>query len=485
MELVLLFIFLLLLPIFVLLRGRKQPPGPPALPLLGSLPFLDISKGVSGWTLDPQITAHRIAVITFGTKVFHVVNDFQLCKDLFEREEFSGRPRDKFLLKHRFNHPVPLGIIHTEGLHWSTQRRFSLKTLKDFGFGRKSIEESIHFEVDEMIDSTFSQTCDIHLRNDFNIPIINVLWQMVANKRFSSAKSEDVELIEGVSYMFENGRKRDLMPAFVQNLIPASFHEYTLTGKRIRVMAGIRRHLVKEVEEHSTDFDSGNPKDFIDVYLASIGKDTGQDLNMLDLTDCIWDFFMAGTETSSTTLKWIILYLVIHQNVQDRCRAELRSVLGSRKASVADMPQLPFLQATIAEVQRIAYIAPMSLPHRTTRPTEVDGYRFPENTIFMANISFMMNDPEYFDRPQEFNPDRFMTSDGRYVKNERLVPFGIGKRYCMGELLARNEVFLFTSDLLQRIKLLPPTSNPIPDPNKFLCNFTRIANDFHVRVEKL
>ena len=55
----------------------------------------------------------------------------------------------------------------------------------------------------------------------------------------------------------------------------------------------------------------------------------------------------------------------------------------------------------------------------------------------------------------------------------------------MGELLARNEVFLFTSDLLQRIKLLPPTSNPIPDPNDFLCNFTRIANDFHVRVEKL
>ena len=108
------------------------------------------------------------------------------------------------------------------------------------------------------------------------------------------------------------------MPAFVQNLIPASFHEYTLTGKRIRVMAGIRRHLVKEVEEHSADFDSGNPKDFIDVYLASIGKDKEQDLNMLDLTDCIWDFFMAGTETSSTTLKWIILYLVIHQNVQDR-----------------------------------------------------------------------------------------------------------------------------------------------------------------------
>ena len=172
-----------------------------------------------------------------------------------------------------------------------------------------------------MIDSTFSQTCDILLQNDFNIPIINVLWQMVANRRFSAAKSEDVELIEGVSFMFENGRKRDLVPAFVQNLIPAALNEYTHTGKRIKVMAGIRRHLVKEVEEHAADLEPGNPKDFIDVYLASIGKDNGQDLNKLDLTDCIWDFFMAGTETSSTTLKWIVLYLVLHQDVQDRYKA--------------------------------------------------------------------------------------------------------------------------------------------------------------------
>ena len=172
-----------------------------------------------------------------------------------------------------------------------------------------------------MIDSTFSQTCDILLQNDFNIPIINVLWQMVANKRFLATKPEDVDLIEGVSYMFENGRKRDLMPAFVQNLIPTALNEYTLTGKRIKVMAGIRRHLVKEVEEHAADLEPGNPKDFIDVYLASIGKDNGQDLNMLDLTDCIWDFLMAGTETSSTTLKWIVLYLVLHQDVQDRYKA--------------------------------------------------------------------------------------------------------------------------------------------------------------------
>ena len=72
-------------------------------------------------------------------------------------------------------------------------------------------------------------------------------------------------------------------------------------------------------------------------------------------------------------------------------------------------------QATIAEVQRIAYIGPFSLLHRTTRPTEVEGFRFPENSIFLANLSFMMNDPRHFERPQQFDPDRFMTPDGRFT----------------------------------------------------------------------
>ena len=69
------------------------------------------------------------------------------------------------------------------------------------------------------------------------------------------------------------------------------------------------------------------------------------------------------------------------------------------------------------------------------------------------------------------------------MKNERMIPFGIGKRYCMGEILARNYIFLFTVNLLQRIRFLPPTSKPSPDLSKYNASLTRIPDDFYVRFE--
>jgi cytochrome P450 len=323
---------------------------------------------VLDWVLDTRVTRHRLATVTLGNSIV-VINDYELSKELFDKEEFSGRPRPP-MAPHRFSNNEPEGIIHTQGQQWTTQRRFSLKTLKDFGFGRKSIEESIYFEVDEMIDSSFSGSGDICLGNDFNIPIINVLWRMVANKRFSPSEPHNLKLIDMVSFMFENGRKRDLMPKFLMRVLPACLRPATLMEARAEVIAGIRDHLINEVREHQAELDMENPKDFIDVYLTEIGSTKGQGLNVDDLTSCIYDFFMAGTETSSTTLKWAVLYLTLHQSVQDRqvtpictvclnaltanpcrCRAELQEMLGSSRPTVADLPRLPFLQVSLPYLQ--------------------------------------------------------------------------------------------------------------------------------------
>ena len=313
----LLLVFLLILFSISKIFGRNKlrPPGPPCVPFLGSLPFLDMSKGFLSWGLDPRVTKHALAFVKLGGLQVNIINDFNLAKELFEKEEFSGRNPDQLIRDIRFWDNIPRGIIFTEGSKWSAQRRFSLKTLKDFGFGRKSIEGSIHFEVDEMVENFFTSDDDILLGSEFNIPIINILWQMVDNKRLSRTNEKDKRLIESVINIFRIGFGANF-PLVLYNVLPECMRKRTKMGQRADSIRNVRDHLIEEVKLHQDVHDPENPQDFIDVYLAE--QEKVDELNILDLTASIHDFFTAGTETSSTTLKWILLYLILHQDVQDR-----------------------------------------------------------------------------------------------------------------------------------------------------------------------
>ena len=315
--LLLLFLLLLATSIKFLLRQRqKLPPGPPRLPLLGCLPFLNLKKGIVDFVLDPRVTKHPLATVSIPGKNFFFINDLDLAKELFDKEEFSGKNPPPFVRRHRFPNDVPRGIAATQGHHWTTQRRFSLKSLKDLGFGRKSLEDSIHFEVEEIIEQCFSSEEDILLGSDFNIPIINILWQIVANKRLSPDSRKDRELIKLVTDFFSSPAVGMPLPELAYAVLPKSLARLSSVGKRNYGIEDMAKHFSLEVQRRQGFHDPENPADFIDVYLNELDK--GNELNVLDLVACIQDFFMAGTETSSTTLKWILLYLTLHQDVQDR-----------------------------------------------------------------------------------------------------------------------------------------------------------------------
>lgn len=473
-------LILILLSILVLLHyGKRKPPGPPHLPLLGSLPFLTTKRGLLDWVLDKQVTDHPMTTVWMGPTPFHIINCLQLAKQLFDREDFSDRKVPDWIVPLRFSDGA-LGIINNSGTRWSAQRRFSLKTLKDFGLGRRSMEDSIHAEVSEMIEKCFSSNGDIVLGADFNVPIINVLWQIVASARFDLENPKDAEMMNIVGEIFENGFKTDFFPLFLAKLLPSM----SGLGRMTEVCHVLKEFLGDIIKDHENELDPNNPKDFIDVYLVEARKNSDV-YNPSELINCIWDFFLAGTETSSTTLKWAILFLTKHQDVQDRCRREIHDLVGSSRVSAADLPSLSYVQATIAEVQRLSRVAPLSLPHVTTAPTRVGQFSFPEKSVFFTNISFIQTDPAHWDRPTDFWPDRFLSTDGRFSRSERLVPFGLGRRYCMGEQLARNEIFIFLADLLQQRRFLPPLHYAGPDPENFTSELTTIPGDFHLTVEKV
>ena len=110
------------------------------------------------------------------------------------------------------------------------------------------------------------------------------------------------------------------------------------------------------------------------------------------------------------------------------------------------------------EVQRMANIAPEGFPHRCREEVKIEGLTIPKNTLVVPLFAELFRGNHWVD-PDSFNPTRFLDEDSNVVKNEFFIPFSIGKRVCPGESLAKSELFLFFSGLLQKFTLNPSDSN--------------------------
>ena len=157
------------------------------------------------------------------------------------------------------------------------------------------------------------------------------------------------------------------------------------------------------------------------------------------------------------------MFMILNPNVQEKCQTEVSDLIGTRSPSIEDAKDLPYVMATLLEIQRLAKVAPGSLPHILMKDTVVNDYHFSKNTMFIANITKFHMDPEVFPSPETFQPERFIDENGKFKKNEQVVPFGVGKRVCMGDTLAKNNMLIFFVRMLQRITFHGTANTPSPD----------------------
>ena len=176
------------------------------------------------------------------------------------------------------------------------------------------------------------------------------------------------------------------------------------------------------------------------------------------------------------------MFMALYPEVQKKCQSEIDEVLGQKLPTIDDISSLTYVMATLMEIQRYSLVAQGSLPHYLKQDTEVNGYKFKKGTIFISNLQKFLYDPVEFPEPKSFKPERFLDQDGIIKKNEYFVPFGIGKRICMGESLAKNELFIFFVRFFQRLNVSSIT-NQKPDPNQYVSGVTRIPKPFTVSVE--
>ena len=116
---------------------------------------------------------------------------------------------------------------------------------------------------------------------------------------------------------------------------------------------------------------------------------------------------------------------------------------------------MPYTDAALHEIMRHTCLV-YTVPHATTDRVSLGGYQFPTNTAVYANVWQVMQNPDYWSEPRKFKPDRFLDEKGNFKRDERCIPFMMGKRFCIGQTLALKQLFLFFAGVLNRFELQAP-----------------------------
>uniref|UniRef100_A0A8C4WRI1 Cytochrome P450 1A n=1 Tax=Gopherus evgoodei TaxID=1825980 RepID=A0A8C4WRI1_9SAUR len=163
-----------------------------------------------------------------------------------------------------------------------------------------------------------------------------------------------------------------------------------------------------------------------------------------------------GFDTVTTALSWSLMYLVTYPDIQKKIQEELDQIIGrERRPRLSDRPMVPYTEAFILEMFRHSSFLPFTIPHCTTRDTVLNGYYIPKDLCVFVNQWQVNHDEKLWKEPSKFDPERFLHAGGTEVNKadgEKVLVFGLGKRRCIGETIARWEVFLFLTTLLQQLE---------------------------------
>ncbi|KAJ8676568.1 hypothetical protein QAD02_012355 [Eretmocerus hayati] len=451
-------------------RMLSLPPGPWGLPIFGYLPFMrDCDVHLRFGELAKKYGSMFSARL--GTQLVVVLSDYRIIRETFRREEFTGRPHTEF-----FNILGGFGIINSEGALWKDQRRFIHDKLRNFGMtyrnsSKKILELTIMKEVDLFIKSLeVKEGAPTNVSISLGMSVTNIICSIIMGVRFKHGDSRFkrfMDLIEEGFRLFGRLSFVNYIPIF--RYLPWLQSVKTKLSENREEMADF---FQETVDQHKATFEEGNIRDLVDAYLLEIqkAKAEGRAEKLFhgknhdrQLQQILGDLFSAGMETIKTTLEWAVILMLHHPEAARSVQEELDQIVGrNRMPTLEDLPFLPVTEATILEVLRRTSIVPLGTTHATTREVNLNGFTIPSGSQVIPLLHAVHMDEELWDEPSKFEPSRFLTAEGKVHKPEYFMPFGVGRRMCLGDVLARMELFLFFSTLLHTFDLRLPEGAPLP-----------------------
>ncbi|XP_069544199.1 steroid 17-alpha-hydroxylase/17,20 lyase [Brachyistius frenatus] len=455
-------------------RGPQEPPRLPALPLIGSLLSLRSPHPPHVLFKELQQKYGQTYSLMMGSQSVIVINQHVHAKEVLLKKgkTFAGRPRT-----------VTTDVLTRDGkdiafgdysVTWRFHRKIVHGALCMFGEGSASIEKIIHAEAQSLC-SVLSEAAagglSLDLSPELTRAVTNVICSLCFNSSYCRGDPEFEAMLHYSQGIVDTVAKDSLVDVFpwLQMFPNADL-------RLLKQCVSIRDKLLqKKYDEHKADYSDHVQRDLLDALLRA--KRSAENNNTAEISAesvglsedhllmTVGDIFGAGVETTTTVLKWAVTYLIHHPQVQRRIQDELdRKVGGARSPQLSDRGSLPYLEATIREVLRIRPVAPLLIPHVALCDTSVGEFTVKKGTRVIINLWSLHHDEKEWSSPQRFDPGRFLNPEGSglTIPSSSYLPFGAGVRVCLGESLAKMELFLFLSWILQRFTLSVPPGHPLP-----------------------
>ncbi|XP_052032755.1 cytochrome P450 2J4-like isoform X1 [Apodemus sylvaticus] len=441
---------------------KNYPPGPRRLPFVGNLFQFDLDLSHLHLGIQPFVKKYgNLISLDFGAISSVVITGLPLIKEALTgmEQNFLKRP----ILAARQHVFKNNGILSSSGQTWKEQRRFTLMILKNFGLGKKSLELRIQEEAHHLVEAIGKekgQPFDPHFR--INSAVSNIICSITIGERFEYENNQFQELLKLVDETTCLEASKSIM---FYNVFPSIF-KY-LPGPHQKVFSNwekLKLFFSRMMDSHWKDLNPDKPRDFIDAFLIEMSKypdKTTTSFNEENLICSTLDLFFAGTETTSTALRWALLYITAYPEVQEKVHSEIDRVIShGRQPSTDDRDSMPYTNAVIHEVLRMGNIIPFSVPREVAADSTLAGFHLPKGTMVLINLTALHRDPKEWATPDVFNPEHFL-ENGQFKKRESFLPFSVGKRNCPGEQMARSELFIFFTALMQKFAFKPPINEKL------------------------
>ncbi|XP_074522846.1 cytochrome P450 1A1 [Halichoeres trimaculatus] len=448
-------------------EGLRQLPGPKPLPIIGNVLEVGSKPYLSLTSMSKRYG--DVFQIQIGMRPVVVLSGIETVRQALikQGDEFASRPD---LYSFQFiNDGKSLAFSTDQAGVWRARRKLAYKALRSFAALEGTtpkyscmLEEHISNEGEYLIkqlNNVMGAEGSFDPFRHIVVSVANVICGMCFGRRYGHNDQELLSLVnlsDEFGQVASSGNPADFMPLL--RFLPSSTMK-----KFVDINDRFNAFVQKIVTEHYSSFDKDNIRDITDSLIDHCEDrklDENSNVQMSDekIVGIVNDLFGAGFDTVSTALSWSLMYLVAYPEIQERLFQEMKDNVGlDRSPLLSDKPNLPFLEAFILELFRHSSFLPFTIPHCTSKDTSLNGYFIPKDTCVFINQWQINRDPELWEDPSTFKPERFLSPDGtefNRLEGEKVMIFGMGKRRCIGEVIARHEVFLFLAILVQKLQFL-------------------------------